>query len=662
MTKPEDIEGTARTGPTPRRCAIYARYSCELSRPSSIEDQVYTCRRDCARHDGWVVVEEWVVADREVSGRSLAGRDAMDALKKAAKRKPRPFDCVLIDDTSRFGRNLGDVIKLAEFFEYYGVFLHFVSPPLDSSDPNFDQLLIFKGMMDQQHSVGLADKVRRGHHGRVRKGYNAGSAPYGYRNVPEPDPNGKGDGLIGVQLQIIEEQAKVVRRIFEMYVNGSSLDGIARVLRSEGVTAPKPPRKNSARGWSGEGITEILRNKKYIGVCEWGRTTSVLDPESGRFVARATPQEEWVYGKNPNWRIISDDLWERAQKERELRRHFGAARLGGLSRTSRSREYLFSGLIFCCLCGRSISITDGSGDDGRYGCAAHRYKGACANGLTIRRRKLQDQVLRWLTRELLQGVRLDEAITSFQNRVQERVAELRELAHKNAVNAPELRKELAEKKQEAWNLTDFIAGSGRQSSPTVQARLVAAETRIKEIEALLVRAKEPAPITTFSAEELKDHLVSKLVDLEAVLTSTPEAGRQVIRKFTSGESHWPPTKSKASPQVFRVTVEFELGGGGNSGGVAARKRWMHPCSNTALARSRLRDWRSIRVVFDESLCLPRTLRRTAARPRFRSRLVKALYRNPPVTVQVHRTKNQCSPRLSELSLVRARALLCRTVL
>src|SRR5258708_4197032 len=179
MTKPEDIKETARKGPTPRRCAIYARYSCDLSRPSSIEDQIYKCRQECARHEGWVVVEEWVVWDREVSGRSLLGRDAMASLKGAVKRNPRPFDCVLIDDTSRFGRNLGDVLKLAEVFEHYGVSLEFVSPPLNSRDPNFRPLLIFKGMMDEQYSVDLGYKVKRGQEGRVRAGYNAGGPCYG---------------------------------------------------------------------------------------------------------------------------------------------------------------------------------------------------------------------------------------------------------------------------------------------------------------------------------------------------------------------------------------------------------------------------------------------------------------------------------------------------
>ena len=319
----------SRTTHKLRRCAIYARYSSDLQRPSSIEDQIRKCRQECQRYDGWTIVEEWVLSDQEVSGRSLIGRDAMDALKQAAKRSPRPFDCVLIDDTSRFGRNLGDVLKLAEIFQHYGVSLHFVSPPLDSSDPNFRQLLIFKGMTDEQQSIGLGDRVWRGQEGRVLKGYNAGGACYGYRNVDEIDPLGRGDGVIGVNLQIITEQAEIVCRIFEMYAKGSSLDTIARTLRAEGVPAPRPPRKNSVRGWSADGIAEMLRNKKYIGINEWGRTKSVRDPETGKIVTRPRPEAEWVRHKNPEWQIVSDELWNKVQDQLALKRRLEFQRTAG---------------------------------------------------------------------------------------------------------------------------------------------------------------------------------------------------------------------------------------------------------------------------------------------------------------------------------------------
>jgi site-specific DNA recombinase len=162
-------------------------------------------------------VKEWVVADREVSGRSLAGRNALCSLKEATKQNPRPFDGVLIDDTSRFGRNIADVLKLAEMFEHYGVSLHFVSPPLNSRDPNFKQLLMMKAWVDE------AEKVLRGLEGQVLRGFNASGPCYGYKNVALADPSRKGDGIAGMRVEIIPEQADVVLRIFKEYASGLSL-------------------------------------------------------------------------------------------------------------------------------------------------------------------------------------------------------------------------------------------------------------------------------------------------------------------------------------------------------------------------------------------------------------------------------------------------------
>lgn len=79
--------------------------------------------------------------------------------------------------------------------------------------------------------------------------------------------------------------------------------------------------------------------------------------------------------------------------------------------------------------------------------------------------------------------------------MQTKPAELEAEARKSAINAPALRKELAEKKQGAWHVTDFIAATGRQCLATVQSRLEAAEARIKQIEELLSRASEPDPVT-----------------------------------------------------------------------------------------------------------------------------------------------------------------------
>jgi site-specific DNA recombinase len=559
MTKPDDIHGNERALPKPKRCAIYARYSSDLQRPASIDDQIRKCRQLCERNHDWIIVEEWVLADREVSGRSLVGRVALAALKEAAKRKPRPFDCVIIDDTSRLGRNVPDVLKLAEVFEHYGVSIQFVSPSLHSGDPNFRQLLIFKSMMDEQYSMNLADKVWRGLEGRVLKGYNATGACYGYRTVEEKDPNGRGDGVLGVKLEIVVEQAKIVQRIFTMYANGSSFDRIARELRADGIAPPRAPHRKSVQAWSADGISEILRNKKYIGINEWGRRKNVYDPETGRTVVKQRPESEWVRCVNKEWRIVSDELWQKVQDEVARKRRHGIPKEGGLTR---SRQYLFSGMMSCGFCGGSVRIVDGSGEIMRYGCGIHRDKGACANSATIRQDHLEKELLSWLTHDLLEGNRLDQATNAFHEQVYQRVSELQGEARKRAVNAPELRKELAQKQQEAWGLTDCLVENGRQSLPTVRARLAAAEARIAEIEGILARAKEPEPIVAFTAKDIKEHLLDKLRDLQSALISSPQIGKQTLPKYI-GKITFTPGEDNGK-RVLHVVVEFKLGGG-NSG-------------------------------------------------------------------------------------------------
>ena len=103
-----------------RRCAIYARYSSDLQREASIEDQVRRCREYAGRQ-GWTVVEQFVVADKAVSAAALAGRDGLQRLVSAAKLKSRIFDCLLIDDTSRLARDMSDALRTFKTLEFHGV-------------------------------------------------------------------------------------------------------------------------------------------------------------------------------------------------------------------------------------------------------------------------------------------------------------------------------------------------------------------------------------------------------------------------------------------------------------------------------------------------------------------------------------------------------------
>jgi site-specific DNA recombinase len=109
-----------------------------------------------------------------------------------AQLRQRPFDRILIDDTSRLARNVADALKMVEILAFHNVGVTFVSQGIDSLEKSARQLLTINGMMDEQYLVGLAAKVHRGQEGRVLKGLNAGGKLSGYINVPILNPNRPG--------------------------------------------------------------------------------------------------------------------------------------------------------------------------------------------------------------------------------------------------------------------------------------------------------------------------------------------------------------------------------------------------------------------------------------------------------------------------------------
>src|SRR5271170_1000679 len=155
----------------PRRCAIYARYSSNMQDKCSIADQIRECR-EAIEHQGWVVVEEFICFDKAKSGQSRLGRTGLDTLIAHAQQKQKQIDTIVIDDTSRFGRNLSETLPLTEILAYDGVGLYFAKQELASWDnPHFRDLFIKEQREDEQSSVKLGQRVKRGHTGRVSRGF-----------------------------------------------------------------------------------------------------------------------------------------------------------------------------------------------------------------------------------------------------------------------------------------------------------------------------------------------------------------------------------------------------------------------------------------------------------------------------------------------------------
>jgi site-specific DNA recombinase len=491
-----------------RRCAIYARYSSDLQRESSIEDQVRKCRERAARD--WSIADGYTVSDEAVSGESIEGRPALKALLAAAKLRPKPFDCVLVEDTSRLSRHPADQRRIIDIFTFNGVDVVSVTQGIDTAQDNARTLLAVHGMIDEQYLVGLRQKVHRGQEGRALHGYTTGGRVYGYRNVPIEDGSRIGKYgrpyVVGVELEIIPKQAAVVVRIFRMYAEGMGQGAIAKRLNKEGIRGPNGP-------WSRYTIHENLRNERYRGVFVWGRTKKDRDPETGRKVSRDTPESQWRRVEVPQWRIVPEELWQAV----ELRRKAAATtfhKLGGMSRTERSRRYLFSGILRCGECGSSMVISTGGGRRGyvKYGCHAHKHNGTCGNRLMIRQDRLEEQLLTAIEQRFLGSRMLDYAVKRCEDEMRKRLAAMERQGSIATVDS--LKKDLEDRRQRRSRIIEALETGG--DIETLVGRMRELENEIKRIETAIADYR---PIRLAVAlSEIREHVTNSCLRLKALLT------------------------------------------------------------------------------------------------------------------------------------------------
>ncbi|WP_158821766.1 recombinase family protein [Granulicella sp. S156] len=541
------------------RCAIYARFSSDLQRPTSIEDQLRRCR-EFAERQGWSVVEELVRCDEARSAATLAGRDALTELMKAAKTKPRPFDCLLVDDTSRLARNLPDVLNMNDRLLYSGVFIYAVAQRLDCREKTSRPLLTLHGMMDEQFLVSLGEKVHRGQEGRALKGMQPGGRCFGYRNVPIEDPTRMGKygraAVSGVKLEFDEEQSATVLRVFNMYADGNSLAAIAKILNSEGVQAPQPPRTRQIRAWHPSAIREMVRNERYRGVFVWNRTRKERNPETGRKTSRPRPESDWMRVEVPEWRIVHEELWKRVEAQiHRVNKRFGAVSVGGHGRMGRGPRYLFSGFMICGLCGARMIIVSGDGKRAyvKYGCPSHRYRGVCTNSVLMRRDRLEAQLLDGLSNRTLHPVAVAFALERFQEALQRRLNQIRDQADSAANGVAALQAKRQDLKMQVNNVTEAIATIGH--SPSLLSKLAMIEAEIGRLDDRLAEMNEPRDLS-LSLDELREFLCQQAAEVDRLLHGDVEIARQTLGKHIE-QLILTPTEAPDGP-LLEVSGDVEL--------------------------------------------------------------------------------------------------------
>ena len=481
------------------RCAIYARFSSDRQSPTSIDDQIRKCRQ-YAEQRNWQVLEEHIYTDEAISGTSME-RGGLQRLLAAASSPLHPFDCILIDDSSRLTRQLADALNLVERLTFSDIRIIAVSQGVDTENPQGTLLWGVHGLIDSVYSRELAQKTHRGLEGLAIKGLATGGRCFGYRTVGEQ-----------ARLEVVDSEAKIINRIYSMHAAGFSLKRIAHQLNEDRVQSPQPQKGRLSRSWCTSSIQTILHNERYRGKLFWNKTRKVRNPITGRRIQRARPKSEWVISEAPHLRIISEDLWSKVQQRfATVRRLWGRDGRPGLSGQQR-HVYLFSGLLKCGRCGGSITLVSGRWrtEAQQYGCSMYCQRGetVCSNRLTIRRDELEAQLLRGLQEKVLQEDTIDYIVARLASEVMRRFE-----APDDEVAGARVRKQ--ELEREIKHLVDAIV-NGEES----KALASAIAERERELQAVTNKLIKPHPKSIqVRLDELRSFALSRLADLRGLLST-----------------------------------------------------------------------------------------------------------------------------------------------
>jgi site-specific DNA recombinase len=259
------------------------------------------------------------------------------------------IDVVCVKDLSRFGR---DYLKVGFYTEIMfpekGVRFIAINNSVDSANPMENDFTPFLNIMNEWYAKDTSNKIRAIFRSRMQDGKRcSGAIPYGYKRDPE-DKN---------HLLIEEEAAKVVRRIYQMVIDGMGSQAIANQLTADNVLIPSAYLEQSEHGesrnhsyhdpcrWNCTAVSYILDKQEYMGHTVLGKT--ICENFKTKKRRKARPDELIIF-ENTHEPIIDAETWHLVQK---LRRRTRRKLANG------SYSHRLSGLVYCADCGKRLSYS-----------------------------------------------------------------------------------------------------------------------------------------------------------------------------------------------------------------------------------------------------------------------------------------------------------------
>ncbi len=357
------------------KIAAYCRVSTEKeAQIDSLEKQIEFFN-EFTKKNGYDLYK--LYADEGISGKQIKHRKQFQQMMQDAKAKN--FEKVVVKDVSRFARNTVDLLQSIRELKSYGIEVDFLNNG-EIMEGGSEFILTILGAMAQQESANMSKRVKFGKDITAQKG-RVPNIVFGYDKMPDER----------YTLKINEEEAKIVKEIFENYVyKGMGTTKIAWELNERGIRTKKTKSR-----WVQTSIVRMLKNPIYTGRVT-NKKSEVTDFITG--TRKDLPEEEWIVVEKPEMRIISDELFNKAQEilaQRSTEFKLNCKR----EKTS----YVFSTLIYCKHCGYSYrrtkrKYTENGKEYIRWVCSGRNSMGvsSCPNTTVIDEEELLNAIKEYL--------------------------------------------------------------------------------------------------------------------------------------------------------------------------------------------------------------------------------------------------------------------------
>ena len=454
--------------------------------------------------------------------------------------------CWLVKDLSRFGRDYLTVGQYTDIiFPSYDVRFIAVNDGVDSERGDSDGFAAIRNLFNEWYPRDTSKKVRVVFRQKGTSGKHLGKPPYGYRT----DPADKDHWIID------EDAAPVVKRIFDLAIDGKGPEQIARILeqdkvlttkalyakQSENHPDPKKRKKMPERPyhWIGQSVVGILERMEYTG-CTCNFKTYSKSYKLKKRIPNAI--EDMCIFPDTQEAIVSQAQWDRVQELRKNKRR----------PTKAQRQGLFSGLLFCPDCGNKLHFATCKSFDGKqdhYVCSSYKSgRGTCSAHY------IREDVLRELVLERIRAVNayIRQDVEGFQ----EEWLQCRRSDQERSIREDRKRVEQAKKRLADLDVLlsrlyeDFVLGDlSKERYKKMTADYEAEQERLKlEIE---VTEEWLETQETMSAD------VDAFVALTQKYVDVPELTPTIVNEYIKKIEVFAPDKSSGK-RVQKVKIYFNF--------------------------------------------------------------------------------------------------------